>query len=604
MSRQRVPITLTYEKKGTTPPMYVAGSFSDPPWQPLEMDVSINQHGEYRFTKQIMVDDGSEIQYKFRIGFGDWWALDDNADTVTDDLGNTNNILRVSISKPKKANAKAPNPLINKLKGSAASSGTQTPDMAKTAAEVADSARIVYPRTPEPEVSDGEAGRIGFRRLSATPIDQVAQTAMDVATVAATLGDGDSDWSDVNDGNDKDDEDDEDDEEGSENGSCPVFSHEFIGPPRPNEETPDNNGLENKTDTERGDPAIEVEDMDFDNPELEAFPSSDRDSILAAMRRISTSIDADRTVIEGLPPSPIVTIFPPRETISSREEPSAPTSSANKPAGDDRTPRPSLSVHRRGSAHSGTRTTSIGSLGYIAEDDEVLNEKAINGLEGEPITTPFVQHPGPAWGSAFEHTVIKNGDDEGIAMSNESEKSVELSPDCLPFLPAEPTPPSSGNDVDDVEVAAPSSDEPVSTLGETNATASHADVLAAARKEAAKDSPIIAELPMPGTWESNSPNTETMGEGEAQSTSIDRGDQPDLRKRTADKPATPPSIHNSQSRNNYPDWFETCCRVVLVRWIGGFASWLYGRRHRAFLAAGTVVVILGVRWLWQSPIRI
>lgn len=81
MPRRRVPITFTYQKNGTYPPIYVAGSFSDPPWQPLEMDVSIDQHGGHLFTKTVMVDDGTEIQYKFRIGLGNWWALDDNRDT-------------------------------------------------------------------------------------------------------------------------------------------------------------------------------------------------------------------------------------------------------------------------------------------------------------------------------------------------------------------------------------------------------------------------------------------------------------------------------------------------------------------------------------------
>lgn len=81
MPRQKVPITFTYKKAGTNPPIYIAGSFSDPPWWPQEMDVSIDQHGVHIFSKQVLVDDGSEIQYKFRIGSGDWWALDDSADT-------------------------------------------------------------------------------------------------------------------------------------------------------------------------------------------------------------------------------------------------------------------------------------------------------------------------------------------------------------------------------------------------------------------------------------------------------------------------------------------------------------------------------------------
>lgn len=45
------------------------------------MDASIDQHGDFIFTKQVMVDECSEIQYKFRHASGDWWALDPDADT-------------------------------------------------------------------------------------------------------------------------------------------------------------------------------------------------------------------------------------------------------------------------------------------------------------------------------------------------------------------------------------------------------------------------------------------------------------------------------------------------------------------------------------------
>jgi hypothetical protein len=36
-------------------------------------------------------------------------------------------------------------------------------------------------------MSDEEAGRTGYRRMSQTPIPQVAETAAEVADVAATL---------------------------------------------------------------------------------------------------------------------------------------------------------------------------------------------------------------------------------------------------------------------------------------------------------------------------------------------------------------------------------------------------------------------------------
>jgi hypothetical protein len=76
-----------------------------------------------------------------------------------------------------------------------------TPVYAKTAAEVADSAAMLD-REPSPApVSDEEAGRTGERRLSNTPIPQVALIAAEVADVAAILyQDGEDDQDDVGSG--------------------------------------------------------------------------------------------------------------------------------------------------------------------------------------------------------------------------------------------------------------------------------------------------------------------------------------------------------------------------------------------------------------------
>jgi hypothetical protein len=45
------------------------------------MDASIDENGEFIFTKQVMADEKSEIHYKFRHPSGDWWELDSEADT-------------------------------------------------------------------------------------------------------------------------------------------------------------------------------------------------------------------------------------------------------------------------------------------------------------------------------------------------------------------------------------------------------------------------------------------------------------------------------------------------------------------------------------------
>ena len=59
--------------------------------------------------------------------------------------------------------------------------------MSEVAAEVADAAKDLDRDQPTPPISDEEAGRIGLRRMSSTPIPEVADTAAEVADVAAIL---------------------------------------------------------------------------------------------------------------------------------------------------------------------------------------------------------------------------------------------------------------------------------------------------------------------------------------------------------------------------------------------------------------------------------
>jgi hypothetical protein len=84
----RRTVMLSYAKPGTVPPVFVAGSFSSPPWQPLEMTAAKqlladgSETGEYEFRREVTVSGGS-WQYKLRLGHGDWWVLDERAETST-----------------------------------------------------------------------------------------------------------------------------------------------------------------------------------------------------------------------------------------------------------------------------------------------------------------------------------------------------------------------------------------------------------------------------------------------------------------------------------------------------------------------------------------
>jgi hypothetical protein len=78
MSPKKVSTTITYMSPGAQPPIYLAGSFND--WQPEEMDFKTIDN-EHHFEKSVLVDEGGEFQYKFRLGPGDWWVLNEDAPT-------------------------------------------------------------------------------------------------------------------------------------------------------------------------------------------------------------------------------------------------------------------------------------------------------------------------------------------------------------------------------------------------------------------------------------------------------------------------------------------------------------------------------------------
>lgn len=75
-------MTVTYAKPGTQPPVYLAGSFSEPEWHPEEMEFT-TEGTEHQFHKKILAEEGGSFQYKFRIGNGDWWVLNEEAPTGT-----------------------------------------------------------------------------------------------------------------------------------------------------------------------------------------------------------------------------------------------------------------------------------------------------------------------------------------------------------------------------------------------------------------------------------------------------------------------------------------------------------------------------------------
>ena len=70
-------VRLSYRCAGLRPPVYVVTSLSDPQWQPLEMHSNVLDSQELEFWREFEAVPG-EHQYKFRLGPGDWWALDES----------------------------------------------------------------------------------------------------------------------------------------------------------------------------------------------------------------------------------------------------------------------------------------------------------------------------------------------------------------------------------------------------------------------------------------------------------------------------------------------------------------------------------------------
>jgi hypothetical protein len=77
----KTSFTITYNKPGTVPPVFLAGSFSDPQWELQEMECITDQNGEHMFRSEVMLELEQDYQFKLRIGHDNWWVLAENYPT-------------------------------------------------------------------------------------------------------------------------------------------------------------------------------------------------------------------------------------------------------------------------------------------------------------------------------------------------------------------------------------------------------------------------------------------------------------------------------------------------------------------------------------------
>ncbi|KAL2357799.1 hypothetical protein BJ546DRAFT_183779 [Cryomyces antarcticus] len=310
-------VKITYAHPGTQPPVYITTSLGSPQWEPTEMQYS-PKDGELEFFKSFENVDEGEYQYKFRLGPGDWWVLDETAETVTDDAGNRNNLIVVKPA-PERPSTKHTSPVGN-LRPLHTAEDTESHDQ--------DQAIIAKERQTSEDKSHGV--------VTATEVDNAADEESAPLLRHETMFEGKPQHLE-----DPDDEpylEEEDDEE-----PAPLFRHETMFPTADLEQKPSiestvldeveeedfaapraehaplfshetfHENLERAPTEPSESPArknakfslTHFEESDcFDDPLLEYFPT-DHNGILQQLQRTSTRLNEDDSIPDGTPPSPV-----------------------------------------------------------------------------------------------------------------------------------------------------------------------------------------------------------------------------------------------------------------------------------------------------------
>lgn len=340
-------------------------------------------------------------------------------------------------------------------------SETSTPYSVRTAAEVADSAAIVDQEESEPYMSDEMAGRTGARRLSSTPIAEVARTASDVADTAKLLDKDSAAQGDpaevppdklpgklgvrqlsstpiIEDAKTASEvagtakslkkapekpnihlavsapafEDSEtfiEDAAESSAGRAPLFAHECAGIYEDDVHDPDHPVDERTHHHPAGGRDYDPDLYDLNDPTLERFPSN-RDEIMDTVRKMESGLGADQTSVEGVPPSPIVGSIPKNENFP-EDSSTSPPSSPIAPRSNKR-----LRVQRL-SQGSTSDKSSIVSLTSIAEGEE---HREIHGKERPAVV--MRKYPSDNLKSANLKD-LDSEEDEAVVMKEAKQKA-------------------------------------------------------------------------------------------------------------------------------------------------------------------------------------
>ncbi|OAA33789.1 hypothetical protein AAL_01254 [Moelleriella libera RCEF 2490] len=271
-------VTVSFRKRGIAPPVFIAGTFSDPAWELQETQCVTDEFGEHHFAAQLPVTAGRDYLYKFKAGRDGDWFLDQHAGTASDAAGAPCNLLKV----PSTSNV---------------SQDAHTPLVEATAVDGS------YMTASGPSgivASAPKGGRLvdvaQEDTRSRTPIHQVAQVAAEVADTASRLDSLDLETQApvLPGGN-----------EASRRPAetqiqAPLFAHECFGAYQCIDEGLDHDEFATNPKSPTSwlsDSSCSVDDLNLDDPTLEKFPS-DRSSVIQTLRRIQSSTDDGRSSLD------------------------------------------------------------------------------------------------------------------------------------------------------------------------------------------------------------------------------------------------------------------------------------------------------------------
>jgi hypothetical protein len=425
---------------------------------------------------------------------------------VTDEQGNSNSLLRSPTQNAAEETTREQNVHDAKSRDKAPGHDLCPSNDAEAFVATTAARDMATTKLDSPEM---KAARDELRRLSLPPMEEAASTAAEVADSASQLDRDDLGPDDnigVDDGGDQ----------------LPMFSHECFAPVR--EQPPSGKMREPQHDNADHSSAVVDElDIDYDDPRLERFPS-DLDSIMAAMRRLSSTVKADPTVVDAVSLSPVIKARLPEAVGHSGTLGSfcVDDTSPSQEQQDGLSPPPAGTGASRTSLHS------------IAEGDEAANANA-NRQNIEDLDTP-AQRIGPIQNRKVSSASSNSNEDEGIAM----------------------------------RIASPKGGIRKDIRTETTNDKAHADATDDGAPSGA------------ATTNEAHPTTEHISISSGSSMSTKSSGRAGLQKpANGERPHSSSSAYSLRDSNQNGNWLRIFFRTLFIDWIGGLFSWLCGRGRKS-----------------------